>query len=313
MYRNIYFIGIGGIGMSAIARYYNARGFNVSGYDKTRSPLTDALDKMTHLRLDNSQRNAAIKVKCINHIYPSDCQVVWRFDDERDHKWNPLNEERFVPLGDLPLGRHLLTIRATSNESGAVLDERKLRIAIMPPFYLSFGGLLLEVALLGFILYGVGKYLKSRSQMNVSNEKINFLINTAHDIRTPLTLIKAPLEELSRCETLGTEEREAVGLALRNTNTLSQMTDKVMQYELSSIERGVIRVERHEAIAHFKTQIDKLSLLAQAKRQTLCYEHPDEPFDIWVDVRKLNSIIQNLLSNAVKYSPNDSTITLSLY
>lgn len=44
MYRNIYFIGIGGIGMSAIARYYNAKGFKVSGYDKTPSPLTEALE-----------------------------------------------------------------------------------------------------------------------------------------------------------------------------------------------------------------------------------------------------------------------------
>ena len=44
MYRNIYFIGIGGIGMSAIARYYNSRGFKVSGYDKTPSPLTEALE-----------------------------------------------------------------------------------------------------------------------------------------------------------------------------------------------------------------------------------------------------------------------------
>lgn len=43
-YRNIYFIGIGGIGMSAIARYYNSRGFKVSGYDKTPSPLTHALE-----------------------------------------------------------------------------------------------------------------------------------------------------------------------------------------------------------------------------------------------------------------------------
>ena len=43
-YRNIYFIGIGGIGMSAIARYYNARGYKVSGYDKTPSPLTHALE-----------------------------------------------------------------------------------------------------------------------------------------------------------------------------------------------------------------------------------------------------------------------------
>ena len=44
-YSNIYFIGIGGIGMSAIARYYNAKGYKVSGYDKTPSPLTHALEE----------------------------------------------------------------------------------------------------------------------------------------------------------------------------------------------------------------------------------------------------------------------------
>ena len=44
MYKHIYFIGIGGIGMSAIARYYNTKGFKVSGYDKTPSPLTEALE-----------------------------------------------------------------------------------------------------------------------------------------------------------------------------------------------------------------------------------------------------------------------------
>lgn len=43
-YSDIYFIGIGGIGMSAIARYYNAKGYRVSGYDKTPSPLTQALE-----------------------------------------------------------------------------------------------------------------------------------------------------------------------------------------------------------------------------------------------------------------------------
>ena len=45
MYSNVYFIGIGGIGMSAIARYYHKKGFKVSGYDKTPSPLTAALEE----------------------------------------------------------------------------------------------------------------------------------------------------------------------------------------------------------------------------------------------------------------------------
>ena len=44
-YKNVYFIGIGGIGMSAIARYFKFKGLNVSGYDKTESELTDTLQK----------------------------------------------------------------------------------------------------------------------------------------------------------------------------------------------------------------------------------------------------------------------------
>lgn len=43
-YRYVYFIGIGGIGMSAIARYFKFKGKEVSGYDRTPSELTAALE-----------------------------------------------------------------------------------------------------------------------------------------------------------------------------------------------------------------------------------------------------------------------------
>ena len=43
--KNIYFLGIGGIGMSALARYFHAQGYMVSGYDKTPSPLTNKLQQ----------------------------------------------------------------------------------------------------------------------------------------------------------------------------------------------------------------------------------------------------------------------------
>ena len=281
--------------------------------DDAESPLTDAIDRTDHLYLTSGQHNAAIKIKCVNHIYPSDCNIMWQVDGKQIGAWQPLGEERFIPLRDLTYGRHQLTVRVMSNESGDMLDERELLITMKPPFYLSFAGILLELLVLGVILYQVVRYVKARNYLHASEEKINFLINTAHDIRTPLTLIKAPLEELSQSDTLNVEEREAVSLALRNANTLTQMTDKVMQYELSSIERGVMRIEQVEAIAHLEAQVERVKRLAQAKRQTIRYVHPDEPFDVWVDVRKLNSIIQNLLSNAIKYSHEDSDILLHLY
>lgn len=41
--QNVFFIGIGGIGMSALARYFHTLGKNVAGYDKTPTELTDEL------------------------------------------------------------------------------------------------------------------------------------------------------------------------------------------------------------------------------------------------------------------------------
>lgn len=280
-----------------------------------KSPIKDAVNKVSKIKLSDSQRNAAIKVKCINHIYPSDCVVKWSFDNPKSEhaQWYPLNEDKFIMFDDLNAGKYHLTIQAISKESGNTLDERTITIVIRPPFYLSFVGLLLELSFLLFVYLLIRKYYKSANAMHISNDKINFLINTAHDIRTPLSLIKAPLEELNQSETLSAEEREAVSMALRNANTLSQMTDNAMRYELESIEKGVLRVGQYEAISYFQTQIEKLSQLAKAKRQTIIFKHPQEPFDVWIDVRKFNSIIQNLLSNAIKYSEEDSTILLTLY
>ena len=45
MNKNIYFLGIGGIGMSALARYFHKKGCAVAGYDKTPSPLTRKLEE----------------------------------------------------------------------------------------------------------------------------------------------------------------------------------------------------------------------------------------------------------------------------
>ena len=44
-YDTVYFLGIGGIGMSALARWFNRQGMFVAGYDRTPTPLTKELEK----------------------------------------------------------------------------------------------------------------------------------------------------------------------------------------------------------------------------------------------------------------------------
>ena len=61
---------------------------------------------------------------------------------------------------------------------------------------------------------------KSKKTKEISDEKTQFFINTAHDIRTPLTLIKAPLEELLEEETLTDNGITRTNIALRNVEVL---------------------------------------------------------------------------------------------
>ena len=60
-YKNVYFLGIGGIGMSALARYFLHEGRRVAGYDRTRSHLTEELEaEVGELYLRGLPRDGAV-------------------------------------------------------------------------------------------------------------------------------------------------------------------------------------------------------------------------------------------------------------
>jgi UDP-N-acetylmuramate--alanine ligase len=72
--KNIYFIGIGGIGMSALARYFNTQGVKVSGYDKTPTSLTNDLENegiAIHFEDDIHQIDKAATVVVYTPAIPS--------------------------------------------------------------------------------------------------------------------------------------------------------------------------------------------------------------------------------------------------
>ena len=86
--KNIYFIGIGGIGMSALARYFNTQGVKVSGYDKTPTVLTDDLVKegiQIHFVDDLNQIDKVATVVVYTPAIPGDHKELNYY---RDHGYN---------------------------------------------------------------------------------------------------------------------------------------------------------------------------------------------------------------------------------
>ena len=115
--KNVYFIGIGGIGMSAIARYYKFKGLNVAGYDRTPSDLTHELEAegiAVHYedRPDLIPADKAETLVVYTPAIPADLKELRKVMDEG---YNVLKRSR--TLGEITRGQRCLAVAGTHGKT----------------------------------------------------------------------------------------------------------------------------------------------------------------------------------------------------
>lgn len=116
-YKNIYFIGIGGIGMSAIARYYNFKGLSVSGYDKTPSELTHKLEEegiKIHYTDDISFIPTDIENTLVIYT-PAIPHDMGELVYVQEHGYKVLKRSRV--LGEITDGQHCMAVSGTHGKT----------------------------------------------------------------------------------------------------------------------------------------------------------------------------------------------------
>ena len=115
--KNVYFIGIGGIGMSALARYYKFKGLNVAGYDRTPSELTAQLEAegiAVHYedRPDLVPADKAETLVVYTPAIPADLKELRKVMDEG---YNVLKRSR--TLGEITRGQRCLAVAGTHGKT----------------------------------------------------------------------------------------------------------------------------------------------------------------------------------------------------
>lgn len=277
------------------------------------SPLMTDINETKQLRLKYNQNIFSLNVSSINYDYPSNILYSTKLEGFYD-QWSHPSGENTIRFTNLSPGKYTLRIRAISAESAeeqrTVLEERSIELLIDYPFWFSLWALLLY-ALIVALLAGVAlRIIIMKRQRKASDEKIHFFVNTAHDIRTPLTLIKAPLEEMRDQEELSVNGVSNMNTALRNVNALLRLTTNLINFERADVYSSELFISEYELYTFMNEAFDSFRPYADIKHIDFTFESNFRYLNVWFDRDKMDSILKNILSNALKYTPENGMVRL---
>lgn len=191
-----------------------------------------------------------------------------------------------------------------------VLEEREIQILIGRPIWMTFWAFLFYALIIVGISYAIMRYQMIRRDKQISQAKINFFMQTAHDIRTPLTLIKAPLGEILKNEQLTEQGNANLNLAIQSTDNLSELANNLMNFQKEELYSSRILVTQHELNQYIQSYMQQFKAYAEQKGINFQYQSDFSSLEVWIDQNKIDSILQNLLSNALKYTPKGGSVTI---
>lgn len=144
----------------------------------------------------------------------------------------------------------------------------------------------------------------------VSNLRKDLIANISHDLRTPLTMVKAYAEMIRDLSGDNPQKRnEHVQIIIDESDRLSALVDNLL--ELSKLESGNMELELTDfsIVDKLNDCMTRYSLLIEQNGYDIKYE-PDEDRIITADMQKLDQVIYNFINNAINYTGEEKIIRI---
>lgn len=273
------------------------------------SPLTKILDETNFIQLKYDQNTFSMDVSSINFDNPSSILYSWKLEGFYD-QWTPPTSNGTIRYTNLSPGNYTLKVRSILLDNQQILEEREIQILVERPFWLTFWAFLIYALFIIGAAYAFLRYQIIKRERKTSEEKINFFTHAAHDIRTPLTMIKAPLSEIMEKESLSENGQKNIQLAMQSTENLAELANNLINFQKEELYSSQTIVTAHELNHYLSNYMHQFDSFARQKDITLSYESSFDSLDVWIDTSKMDSILRNLLSNALKYTPQGGRVSL---
>lgn len=290
------------------------------------SPLKQSILFTKEVVLEHDQASFSIDFAALNFSAPGMLKYQYRMDG-LDKDWIYLKENRKVYFTNLAAGTYVFRVKA-SNGVGVWSDkETQLTITVLPPLWLSTPAYVLYVVLVGLLAYVLFRsyhalmnerskrkleLLEHEKEKEMYQTKIDFFVNVAHEIRTPLTLIKAPLEKI--VEKAGDSPIFGNNLKILESNTdrLIELTEQLLDFKRVENYSVDLHCERFDVSKLLFERYLSFKALAEQKRINLSLQLPEVPVIAEVDVDSMHKIFNNLFYNALVYGEKEVMVALQI-
>ena len=171
---------------------------------------------------------------------------------------------------------------------------------------------ILIVAISTYILFVIYK-LRNRVaiEKHILDIKTKFFTDMIHELRTPFTLIVAPIDHMLSQKDLSPVIQQDLALVKRNTKHTLKIINQVLDLQKIQNE-SKLTVQRIEIAPFIEHIINNFQSIAIQRESEITFESKESPLFLWADPDKLESILFNLITNAFKYSPKGTVIHLSV-
>ncbi len=240
-----------------------------------------------------------------------------------DKSWAHGSGNSEVSYSNVPPGTYEFLLRESGSNDPS--SYARLHITILSPWYSTIWAYILYALLLVATIFFFTRYANRRLRRRYEarmeeykllqekenfQSKINFFINLVHEIRTPLSLISLPLEQMEEGE-LSNENRNHVHAIRRNTNYLLGITNQLLDFQ--KVENGSdihLNLSRCD-VGHLLDDIYRqFKDPMKVQGQSLQLQLPDSPVISSLDQSKISKVMMNLLGNALKYAKSEVIIRL---
>ena len=315
----LYFGGIGGITHflpDNVKTDFGELNVYLSEFETENGPLI-GLDRCSNFDLNYDEETFSMRFTTLNLVESKQIKFFYRISNLYP-EWQEVKAgDNVLKFSNLPFGKHELEVYALQDRN-LISPIKKYTIRINPPWHLTLLAKIVYVLLfvICFVVLFLYKKREKKRKENLfilqnreylNDEKLKYFVNVSHEIKTPLSMIVAPLEQLLKGKR---ESKSIYQMMYKNATKILNLIGEVADIQQIDKNLMTLKLQSTDLVLFINHIVKNMEYNVNLKNQNVVFQHQSPVILAMVDRLAFEKIIANLLSNAIKYTQVKGNITI---